>query len=63
MGVAYMLVTGVLDISVGRLYDRAGSTWTWILILAVTLTSAALAVALKTLDKKAYPKLYKENKK
>ena len=35
----------------------------WILILAVTLTSAALAVALKTLDKKAYPKLYKENKK
>ncbi len=58
-----MLVTGVLDISVGRLYDRAGSTWTWILILAVTLTSAALAVALKTLDKKAYPKLYQDSKK
>ena len=44
----------------GQLYDRAGSTWTWVLILAVTLLSAAAAIVLKALDKKAYPKLYAE---
>jgi hypothetical protein len=58
MSVAYMAVTGVVDLSVGQLYDRAGSTWAWALILAVTLVSAAAAIVLKSLDKKAYPKLY-----
>ena len=61
MGVAYTVVVGVVDIVVGRMYDRAGSTRTWMLILAVTLVSAGLAVVLKTLDKKAYPKLYQES--
>lgn len=58
MSVAYMAVTGAVDLSVGQLYDRAGSTWAWALILAVTLVSAAAAIVLKSLDKKAYPKLY-----
>ena len=62
MSVAYGTVTGVIDVTVGRLYDRAGSTWTWTLILAVTLISAAAAMLLKALDKKAYPKLYLNNK-
>jgi len=59
MSVVYTAVAGGIDLSVGRLYDRAGSTWTWVLILAVTLASAAAVIVLKTLDKKAYPKLYK----
>ena len=60
MSVAYTAVTGGIDLTVGHLYDRAGSTWTWALILAVTLLSAALAIVLKALDRKVYPKLYQE---
>ena len=60
MSVAYMLVTGVIDLSVGQLYDRSGSVWAWALILAVTMGSAAAAVVLKNLDRKVYPKLYLE---
>lgn len=56
--VAYTAVTGGIDLAVGQLYDRAGSGWTWTLILTVTLLSAAATVILKSLDKKAYPKLY-----
>ncbi len=60
MSVAYTVVTGGVDLTVGQLYDHAGSSWTWTFILAVTVISAALAVVLKAKDKKAYPKLYKE---
>ena len=58
MSVVYTAVTGGIDLTVGRLYDRAGSTWTWALILAVTFVSAAAALLLRSRDKKAYPKLY-----
>ena len=58
MAVAYTGITGCVDLTVGQVYDRAGSRWTWVLILSVILVSAALAVILKALDKKAYPKLY-----
>ena len=60
MSVAYAAVTGVIELTVGRLYDSAGSARTWMLILGVTLTSAAATIVLMTLDKKAYPKLYKQ---
>ncbi|MBO4422777.1 MAG: MFS transporter [Clostridia bacterium] len=63
MNVAGALFIGAVDFSVGQLYDRAGSTWTWVLILSVTVTSALLAVLQKIFDKKAYPKLYKNNGK
>ncbi len=62
MTLAYGVVTGVLDLVIGQLYDRAGSTATWTLILTVTLVSAAAAVVLKALDKKMYPKLYRKEK-
>ncbi len=52
-------VTGCIDLAVGRIYDRSGSTWAWILILAVALGSIMATVILKQCDKKAYPKLYK----
>ena len=60
MSVAYTAVTGAIDLAVGHCYDRAGSTWTWVLILAVTLASVASTLVLKRLDRKAYPKLYLE---
>ena len=59
LSVVYTALTGSIDLAIGQLYDRAGSTWTWTLILGVTLLSAAAATLLRTLDKKAYPKLYK----
>ncbi|MBR2582272.1 MAG: MFS transporter [Oscillospiraceae bacterium] len=59
MTVAYTAVTGGIDIAVGQFYDRAGSTWTWTLILGVTALSAAATILLRSLDKKAYPKLYR----
>ena len=58
MSVAYTAVTGGIDLAVGQCYDRAGSTWTWVLVLGVTLASIAATAVLKRLDKKAYPKLY-----
>ena len=60
MSVAYTVVGGAVDLFVGQLYDRAGSTWTWAVILGVTFASAAVAIILKARDKKAYPKLYIE---
>ena len=61
MTVVYTAVTGGVDLAVGQLYDRAGSAWTWALILGVTLISAAAALALKGLDRKHYPKLYQSD--
>ncbi|MGX8703447.1 MAG: MFS transporter [bacterium] len=58
MSVFGTVVTGGIDLTVGHLYDRAGSTWTWVLILAIALLSAAAALVLKALDRKKYPKLY-----
>lgn len=60
MTMVYTAVTGGIDLTVGQLYDRAGSRWTWALILAVALLSAGATILLMGLDKKAYPKLYLE---
>ncbi len=60
MSVVCTVIIGAIDLSVGQLYDRQGPTWTWILILGITLLSAALAVVLIFRDRKAYPKLYPE---
>ncbi len=62
MSVAYTLVCGGFDLAVGHLYDLAGSARTWTLIMGVTLVSAALSMVLKARDRKAYPKLYQENR-
>ena len=59
MSVIAALIAGAADFSVGQLYDRAGSTWTWILILVVTVVSVVMAVFQKIFDKRFYPKLYK----
>ncbi len=60
MAVAHTVVTGGFELAAGQMYDRAGSTWTWVLILSVTLASAALTLVLRVYDRKAYPKLYLE---
>lgn len=56
-------VSGVVEVTSGQLYDNAGSTPTWILVLSVTLVAITLAVILKKFDKKAYPKLYQKERK
>ncbi|MCR5041801.1 MAG: MFS transporter, partial [Clostridia bacterium] len=58
MSVFGAAITGAVDLTVGRVYDRSGSTPTWVIILAVALASVAGGVVLKARDKKAYPKLY-----
>ena len=58
MSVVHAVVTGGIELAVGQLYDRAGSAWTWGLILAITLAAAAATAVLRATDKKAYPKLY-----
>ena len=60
MSVAYIAISGGVDLVVGQFYDRVGSARTWMLILSVALLSAAAAAVLKLLDKKRYPKLYQE---
>ena len=62
MSVTYTLVCGGFDLAVGHFYDLAGSCWTWILIMGVTLASGVLTMVLKARDKKAYPKLYQTGK-
>ena len=62
MSVICAVIAGVVDFSVGRLYDHKGSFFTWVLILGVTLAAAVLSIVLIARDKKAYPKLYKTEK-
>ena len=59
MTVISTVIGAGVDFSVGRMYDNAGSVFTWVLILGAVLLSAGSAVILKARDKKAYPKLYK----
>ncbi|MBO4873077.1 MAG: MFS transporter [Lachnospiraceae bacterium] len=63
MSVVYSVVVGIIELTVGKLYDRAGSTTTWTFILAIALISTAATVLLKSLDRKAYPKLYDPREK
>ena len=63
MTVVGTAIVGAVDLGVGQLYDRAGSTPTWVLILAVALVSILSAIVLKAFDRKAYPKLYAKEKK
>ena len=58
MSVAFMTVVSVVELAVGQIYDRAGSTWAWTLILGITLASFAVAAVLRQRDRKAFPKLY-----
>ena len=58
MGVFYTIITGAVDLTVGQLYDRAGSGRAWFFILSVAAASILLTALLMSLDRKAYPKLY-----
>ncbi|MBP5168616.1 MAG: MFS transporter, partial [Oscillospiraceae bacterium] len=59
MNVCFTAVAGCIDLAVGQMYDRNGSSWTWVLILTVTLICIAATAILKRVDRKAYSKLYK----
>lgn len=60
MSVTGSFVGGGVELAVGQLYDRAGSSWTWVLILSVTLLSGLLAAVLIFRDRRSFPKLYAE---
>lgn len=63
MNVIGSFVGGGVELAVGQLYDRAGSSWTWVLILGVTLLSGFFATILIFMDRKAFPKLYAGERK
>lgn len=63
MIVVSTIITGGVDLAIGQIYDRAGTVWTWTLILAVTLISIFMGLMLMLRDKKVYPKLYKAAEK
>lgn len=63
MSVISTVIMGGIDLTVGYVYDNSGSPRTWILILGITLVSAATAAVLIVCDRKAYPKLYKQKEK
>ena len=58
MFLAHTLVAGAVELLVGRIYDTAGSTMAWTLILGVTAVAGVLTYVLLLLDKRCYPKLY-----
>lgn len=60
MSIAFGVVSAAVNLTSGQIYDRAGSTWTWAFILTVTLASVGATLLLRKLDRKAYPKLYRE---
>ena len=49
---------GAIEFSVGRLYDRVGSSAAWIFIISLLAFAVLLTAVLLVLDKKFYPKLY-----
>lgn len=59
MSVLSTAVLFAVDIAVGNLYDYASPFAAWALIISITGASIVIAIILKVLDKKAYPKLYK----
>ena len=58
LSVVVAVVSGVCNLGVGRVYDAAGSTAAWILVLLLLGTSAVLGGVLILRDRRAYPKLY-----
>ncbi|MBQ7278798.1 MAG: MFS transporter [Clostridia bacterium] len=58
MFLVHTLVAGAVELLVGRIYDTAGSTMAWTLILGVTAVAGVLTYVLLLLDKRCYPKLY-----
>ena len=52
------VLQSVCQLSLGRLYDRAGSAPAWALVLGMLSLAAGLTLVLAKRDRKVYPKLY-----
>lgn len=52
------VLQSVCQLSLGRLYDRAGSAPAWALVLGMLGLAAGLTLVLAKRDRKVYPKLY-----
>ena len=58
MNVLHSVLMGTFNIVTGRIYDSAGSTAAWTVVIAVLGASVLISVFLIRGDRKAYPKLY-----
>ena len=52
------LIGGASDLTVGHMYDNAGSSAAWAVVLSLLGVATVLTVILAFHDKKKYPKLY-----
>ncbi len=62
MSIAQSVLSGVLMLTLGRLYDDVGPASAWTLVLGILGLSMVLCVALIVLDRKAYPALYERRR-
>ena len=58
ISVSGAVISGVCDLTVGHLYDTAGSSAAWTAVLGMLGAAIALTVLLIFRDRQAYPKLY-----
>ena len=56
--VLWTVIYGVCALSVGKLYDNAGRTAAWTLVLLMLAAAAVLSLILIRRDRRVYPKLY-----
>ncbi len=54
------VIHSVCALAVGKLYDKAGRTSAWLLVLGLLAAAAIIALVLIRRDRRIYPKLYEE---
>ena len=62
LGVAQGILLSLFDVGVGKVYDLAGSRGAWTIVMTAAALSLLLALCLIRMDRRAYPKLYAENR-
>ena len=55
------LITGATDLTVGNVYDSAGSGVAWAVVISLLAVAAVMTIILGRIDRKKYPKLYKSS--
>ena len=53
------LIRSAVSLSIGRIYDDAGATPTWMFVLCVLAAAFLLILLLRRQDRRVYPKLYR----
>lgn len=60
MSIAQSVLSGMMMLTLGQLYDNVGPSSAWSLVLGILGVSLVLCLLLIVLDRKAYPALYKK---